>query len=30
MIANKIDYGIAIKRLNEWTKYYDEGHPQVF
>ena len=29
MIANKIDYGAAIKRLNEWTKYYDEGHPQI-
>ena len=29
MITNKIDYEAAIKRLNEWTKYYDEGHPQV-
>lgn len=29
MIANKIDYGIAIKQLNEWTKAYDEGRPLV-
>ena len=29
MIANKIDYGIAIKQLNEWTKAYDEGQPLV-
>lgn len=29
MIANKIDYGIAIKQLNELTKAYDEGRPLV-
>ena len=29
MIANKIDYDIAIKQLNELTKAYDEGRPLV-
>lgn len=29
MITEKIDYGIAIKKLNEWTRLYDEGHPEV-
>ena len=29
MIANKIDYRIAIKQLNELTKAYDEGRPLV-
>lgn len=29
MIKDKIDYGTAIKKLNEWTVAYDKGQPQV-
>lgn len=29
MISNKIDYSLAINRLNTWTELYDAGNPAV-